>query len=243
MSLAWKAYLIGIAICFLIPEFSKGQIWKRTEEEPEPVWRLKGSFNWDFYPYSGLNSEKFYNSVWQFNYTAGVQLLHTTKEKPVSWGGGLVYSVKDFNQRLRSVDTNTKPQIVEKAEHSIRYTELTPTFEYEFLNTENAQLLVDGGLVFGFRETATTFKKSVAGRKDTLFINDREFGRFLWGLHYGFGFRLSIAESLSLETGLGGRFYFNDIGKSQYVNFSNFNLRLKLVYELSNKMGEKTNED
>jgi len=213
-----------------MPFWGEGQVWDRTKDDPEPLWRVKGAFTWDFYPYSGLNSEQYYNSVWQFNYTVGVELLHTTKEKPTSWGGGLVYSVKDFNQNLQVVDSSlAKGNYVEKANHEIRYTELPVIFEYELLNAEKTQLFVDGGLVFGLRETSTTYKTSIAGRKDTLYINDRNFGRFIWGAHAGLGFRQSLTIDLSIETGLTSRFYFTDMGKPQYVHFSSFGIRLKLV--------------
>ncbi len=227
-------------IVSLAPLWSDAQIWKQTEEEPQPLWRLKGSFNLDFYPYGQLNSERYYNSNWQFNYTTGVELLHTTDQKPTSWGGGLLYSVKDFNQNIKQSISNIDSSAiqgdpVENVRHKIRYTELYATFEYELLNEEETQIFADGGLQVGFRETAVSFKSS-SSRKDTIFINDRQFGRFLLGVHYGVGFRLSLDEQLSLETGLNGRLYTNDLGKSQYVNFSSFSLRLKLVYEFTNEM-------
>lgn len=228
--------IAGILTVFLtLPLFGEGQVWDRTEDEPEPIWRVKGAFTLDFYPFSGLNSEQYYNSVWQFNYTAGVELMHTTDQKPISWGGGLVYSIKDFNQNLQTLDSNlARGNYVKNAEHEIRYTELPVIFEYELLNTETTQLFVDGGLVFGLRETSISYKESIAGRKDTLFINDRNFGRFIWGAHAGLGFRQSLSQNLSIEAGLNSRLYFTDLGKKQYVNFSSFGIRLKLVYRLSN---------
>lgn len=232
-----KKLITGLAVLlFLAPLWPEAQIWKQTEEEPEPLWRLKGSFNLDFYPYSQLNSERFYNSNWQFNYTTGVELMHTTDQKPTSWGGGLLYSVKDFNQTVDFVDSSAiQGDMVESVDHEIRYTELYAIFEYELLSEEETQIYADGGLQVGFRETAISYKSS-NNRKDTIFINDRQFGRFLFGFHYGVGIRQTLTEQLSLETGFNGRFYLNDVGKSQYVNFSSFSLRLKLVYEFTNKM-------
>jgi len=223
-----------LAVLLLLPGMLSAQIWKRTEEKPTPIWRVKGVFNLDFYPYSELNNERFYNSAWQFNYTTGAELLYTTQKASFTWGGGLLYSIKDFNQNLKTTDTSFRNSVVKQARHTIRYTEIPVIAEYKLINTESTQILADGGLMFGFREKSITYNEPIKGPRDTIFINDQEFGRFLWGLHYGLGFRQSIMDQLSIETGLYGRLYFNDLDNNQYVNFSSFGIRLKLVYRLSN---------
>lgn len=226
-----------------IPFQGSGQIWKRTEEDPKPLWRLKGITAYDFYPFPDLNSEKFYNSQWGLNYTAGVELTRSEVGDSSAWGSGLLYANRDFDQKIKPQDT----LLIEtplKMTHKLRYVEVPVMYERQLVISPSAQLMVEGGLLLSFvdvAETKFTLRDGSTGEAD---INDSDFARFLFGFRGGVNFRKSVSDNIAIETGYHGRLFLTDIGKEQYANFTGIQIRLGLVYEFKNpKPGEAADEN
>lgn len=227
-----KVLLPILFIC--MPLMADAQIWKRTEEKPEPVWRVKGVFNYDFYPFPELNEEKFYTSEWKFNFTTGVELTRSLEGDSTAWGGGLLYSYRDFNQQIRPQEDSLAVGTPVRMSHKLRYIEVPVIYERQLVIGANSQLSVEGGPVFSFVDQAETkfiLQDGSVGEAD---INDSDFARFLFGLRGGFNFRKALSESLFLETGYYARLFLTDINKKQFANFTGMQIRLGLVYQFNN---------
>lgn len=222
--------------CLMVgsPMDASGQLWKRSEEEKaDPVWRLKTMTAYDFYPFPELNAEKFYSSQWQLNYTAGVELIRSREGDSSAWGGGLLYSNRDFNQQLKPQDTLLVETPVEMS-HRLRYIEVPVIYERQVVLGSSAQLSVEGGPLFSFIDEARSTFTLRDGSTSKADINDSDFARFLFGFRGGMNFRMAISEGLYLETGYYGRLFLTDIGKEVYTNFTGLQLRLGLTYEFKN---------
>lgn len=224
-----KITFITLLIGF--PLLASGQIWKRTEEKPDPVWQLKSVFNYDFYPFSGLNEEKFFTTQWDFTFTTGVELTRSLEGDSTAWGGGLLYSVRDFDQQIRPQEDSLAVGTPVRMSHRLRYIEVPLIYERQLVLGNASQLSVSGGPVFSFVDKAETTFVLPDGTVGNADINDSDFARFLFGFKGGFNFRKALSESLFLETGYYGRLYLTDIAKEQFANFTGFQIRLGLVYK------------
>jgi hypothetical protein len=216
-----------------LPLISDGQVWKRTEDKPDPVWRLKGITSYDFYPFPDLNTEKFYKTDWGFNYTAGVELMRTRVGDSTAWGGGLLYTYRDFDQQLKPQDT-LLPETPANMSHKLRYIEVPVIYERQLVLGSSSQLSVEGGPLFSFVDEAQTTFTLPNGSEETAGINDSDFARFLFGLRAGINFRKAISETLYFETGYHGRLFLTDIGKDLFANFTGLQIRFGLTYEFKN---------
>ena len=216
-----------------LPLMSSGQVWKRTEDKPDPVWRLKGMTSYDFYPFPDLNTEKFYKTNWGFNYTAGVELMRTRVGDSTAWGGGLLYTYRDFEQQLKPQDI-LLPETPTKMSHKLRYIEVPVIYERQLVLGSSSQLSVEGGPLFSFVDEAETTFTLPGGSQETAGINDSDFARFLFGFRAGMNFRKAISETLYFETGYYGRLFLTDIGKDLFANFTGLQIRFGLTYEFKN---------
>lgn len=221
-------------LLMMVPLSSEAQIWKRTEEKPDPVWQLKALFNYDFYPFPELNEEKFYTSQWSFNYTTGVELTRSLENDSTAWGGGLLYNYRDFEQELRDQEDSLAVGTPVKQSHKVRYIEIPVIYERQLVIGASSQLSVEGGPIFSFVDEATTTFTLPDGSTGKADINDSDFARFLFGLRGGFNFRKQVSDNLFIQTGYYARLYLTDINKEQFANFTGMQFSLGLVYQFKN---------
>ncbi len=234
-SVTRNMFWITLIILLLgFPLLTQAQIWKRTEEKPDPVWQLKTLFNYDFYPFPALNDEKFYTSEFSFNYTAGVELTRSLENDSTAWGGGVLYNFRDFDQKLRDQEDSLAVGTPVKQSHKLRYIEVPVIYERQLVIGTSSQLAIEGGPVFSFVDEATTIFTLPDGSTGKADINDSDFARFLFGLKAGFNFRKRVSDNLFIQTGYYTRLYLTDINKQQFANFTGMQFSLGLVYQLKN---------
>lgn len=205
--------------------------WERGEEEKVDHWFFRGIFTGDFYPF-GVNNRTNYESVRGFNYSIGGELLYTEEGTPNAYGGGIIYSFKDYKQQIIDNDSATNDEDIISGNHEIRYVEIPIVLQRDMISNEKNRVFLDASLLPGLMDHAESRYKLNNDSTTRRAINDTQFARFLLGIRIGGGFSARLSESFSAGTGVFTKFYLTDLFQEQYANFSSIGLRLNITYHI-----------
>lgn len=205
--------------------------WERSEEEKSGRWFFRSLFTTDFYPFD-FNDRTGYEGIRGFNASVGGELLYTEEGNPNAYGGGIIYSFKDYDQEILDNNAATEDEDVISATHEIRYVELPIILQHDFIRNEKNRVFWDVALMPALMDHADSRYQLNSGGTSRRSINDSEFARFLLGARFGGGYSTRLSESFSVGTGLFTKIYLTDMFKEQYVNFSSIGIRLNITYHL-----------